>query len=218
MKSKKILLEAGLISSLLLSAGCGEAPHESDVQAQEVTNSTTVVTVTESAKNRPDLDCQPPVVDQFEMNWERNFGPGIPPKPQRGESSGHDYFASYSPRTANVTILNLSPHKIYVRGVNIQMSWMDPDRTIYSNRYRRSMPYQASAGSDIGLVPDKPDRSGTERKARGVPGGQTITLERDYIGGWEAHVAGGGEPFTWIEPESIDWWFADEEVRRRCDQ
>lgn len=202
---------AASVSGFICVAGCGDEPPP----PAKTSTVTTVEysTVTAAPKNQPDLYCRPPVIDQFEVEWQRQFGPGVPPALGGSDVRPFDYFASYAAKRANVRILKLSPNRIYTRGIDYQVSWMDPNRSIMSNRYI----YSSSASPTFAFVPAEP-AGGSERDAEYVNGGDTITFERSYNEAWTAQVAGGEQPFTWIELGGIDWWFAEKSVRDTCGQ
>lgn len=199
-----------------LTVGCGATDKPDAVTSTVTSVSTKTVAVT--PKHLPNLECRPPVVDFFKVQWDRRFGPGIPPQPKENEPQGFNYFASYAPKRAEVRLLNLSPHRIYTRGINFQVSWMAPEGEILSSRYLYSLPANSTADTDFGAVPAEPPSVMEERDAEWVNGGDTIDFTRNYSGEWEARVAGGNEPNVWVEPQEIDWWFADKNVRQRCGQ
>ncbi|MGK9274414.1 hypothetical protein KXR83_25790 [Williamsia muralis] len=178
----------------------------------------TTQTVTVTEENRPNLDCQAPAINLFEVTWERKFGPGIPPALGPRDPMGFTYFAVYTPRTAEVRLLNLSPHRIDTRGINFQVSWQIPEGAIISNRYNWGLPANTLVDREFGSVPAEPSGVTQFREAKKVDGGEIISFSRDYSGEWDARVIGGAEPRTWIEPDGIDWWFADKDVRQRCGQ
>lgn len=204
----------GLICALVLVSGCGAATEEVVVTSTVTSTRTTTVT----PADWPDHDCLAPVVEHFEIDWERKFGPGIPPVPEPGESAGHSYFASYAPKKATVRLLNLSPNEIYVRGVNFQVSWMDPDHVIRSNRYQYSLPVEAIPHPYFGSIPEDRPRLAETRSPKMVYGRDSREFSREYSGAGDVRVAGGAEPNSWVEPGGIDWWFADPDDRQRCGQ
>lgn len=207
--------QVSLVGALIMASGCG-GPAEEVVVTSTVT-STQTTTVTPA--DWPDQDCLPPIVESFEIDWERKFGPGIPPMPKPGESIGHNYFASYAPKKATVRLLNLSPNNIYVRGVDFQVSWMDPDREIHSTGYKYGVPVGAIPDPYFGSIPEhRLDRLAETRSPKMVYGRDSREFSREYSGVGDVRVAGGGEPHSWVEPGGIDWWFADPDDRQRCAQ
>ncbi|MCT1885267.1 hypothetical protein M3C36_08720 [Dietzia cinnamea] len=168
--------------------------------------------------NWPDHDCLAPIVEHFEIDWERKFGPGIPPVPEPGESAGHAYFASYAPTKATVRLLNVSPNNIYVRGVFFQVFWKDPDNVVRSNIYQSSVPFESLPYVDFGFIPKQVYGMGKRRSPEMLYGRDSIEFSVEYPGAGDVRVAGASEPSSWIDPDGIDWWFADPDVRQRCGQ
>lgn len=206
--------QVSLVGALIMASGCG-GPAEEVVVTSTVT-STQTTTVTPA--DWPDHDCLAPIVESFEIDWERKFGPGIPPMPKPGESSGHNYFASYAPKKATVRLLNLSPNLIYVRGAFFGVSWVDPDQVVHSSNYRYSAPHAAIPSQDFGFIPEYRVGSSEKRPPKSLYGRNSIEFSNEYSGAGDVRVAGGAEPHSWIEPDDIDWWFADPDVRQRCGQ
>jgi len=210
----RLRMPVGLICALVLVSGCGAATEE--VVVTSTVTSTRTTTVTPS--DWPDHDCLAPIVEHFEIDWERKFGPGIPPVPKPGESAGHAYFASYAPTKATVRLLNISPNNIYVRGVYFQVSWMDPDHVIRSNSYHESLPFDSIPYLDFGYLPKQVSGMGKKRSPQTLYGRDSIEFSVEYPGAGDVRVAGASEPHSWVESDDIDWWFADPDVRQRCGQ
>lgn len=126
-------------SSALSLVACGGVTEEQSPTPSVVT-STATTTVTATPEGMPDLQCHPPSVETFEVDWTREFGPGIPPPLRDNEPQPFNYFSVYRAQRAKVQLLNLSPHRIYTRGISFQVMWSTPDGTIKTNTYLYSSP------------------------------------------------------------------------------
>lgn len=59
---------------------------------------------------------------------------------------------------------------------------------------------------------------GKRRSPEMLYGRDSIEFSVEYPGAGDVRVAGASEPSSWIDPDGIDWWFADPDVRQRCGQ
>ncbi|MDH3013962.1 hypothetical protein [Gordonia alkanivorans] len=182
------------------------------------------MTVTETVEttpaNLPNLDCQAPAVD-LDVKWRRDFNEeGIPPDVKPDQVIPSDFFEVWTLVSAKVHIRNLSPHEIYVRGINFAAEWVDENGDVQSTRYR----YGGLVQGDVGDVPEIPTGFGRLRKAERVDPGDSIAFSREYYARNPWHLRARlrevsdheDGPYTWLV--DTDWWFADEAVRERCQQ
>ena len=187
-----------------------------DPEPTVVTSTVTVVETTTPARV-PNLDCQAPVIRSFDVRWERRFGPGIPP-PRQGASGPKPagFFEVYTSNEAVVELLNVSRHRIYTRGIYYHARWHDEAGDL-------QMPWGRRSGQP-GYVPEDPGIL-TGRTAEYVESGDSIRFDRTYSNlRWDSPLnadgitarTSSGPPATWIQ--SVDWWFAEPNVREQCGQ
>lgn len=189
-----------------------------------VVTSTVVETVviTATPDRVPNGECQAPVVGDFKVEWQRRFGPGIP-APWTDGPRPDGYFEVYTSKQATVELFNPSPHRIYTRGIYYLARWPN-----LGQRGRHDFsdynPGRGLPSNPPGYVPKESSMVTLPRDAEYVDSGDSIRFDRAYSNlHWDGilnrdgiTVRSYGPPETWIQ--SVDWWFADPEVRKRCGQ
>lgn len=205
----------GLVTSVVvvLVAGCGGDSEP----APTTTTITHTDVVTTTPDWLPDMDCHPIEVTALKLKWERKFGDGIPADlPPDQSRIPVDYFELWELQRAEVVLRNISPHRVYTRGVTFVVRWTDPDRHYqFSDWY----PGRGIVENPVGLIPG--EKFGTDdRDAEYVEPGDSIGFHRDYTNvlgdGVSARTMRGQPEAAWVQ--STDWWFGEQEVRNRCHQ
>lgn len=194
--------------------GCGSSDDDDEAQTVTVTHTTAV---TETPTWLPNLDCHPPEVTSLELTWERKFGDGIPAALPEDAATPVGYFEVWEIQRAKVGLRNLSPNRIFTRGVTFVARWLDPDKDFGFTDWH---PGRGVDTDPVGDVPRNTRSSLIDRDPDYVNPGDSIGFDRSYSNalgdGISVHTYRGKPLAAWVQ--TIDWWFAEPDVRARCHQ